>query len=76
MTIRAEPLISRLGILMVTVCLCGIMAYAVVQDNWIALVVCSLVLLFILGADTSAILRAWRGLPDPPEDHPREVTPK
>ena len=64
MTLRAEPLIPRWGVMIATLVVLGIMCYAVVDGNWIALVVLSLVLLFVLGADTTAMLRAWRGMPD------------
>jgi hypothetical protein len=70
MTLRAEPLIPRWGVMVATTVVLAIMAYAVFVDNWIALVVLSLVLLFVLGADTTAMLRAWKGVPDPP-DEPR-----
>lgn len=70
MSVRAEPLIPRWGVLVATFVVLGGMIYAVALANWIALVVFSLVLLFILGADVNQMVRSWRGLPDPPADRP------
>jgi hypothetical protein len=76
MTVRSEPLIPRWGVLVATFAVLGGMIYAVALANWIALVVFSLVLLFILGADVNQMIRSWRGMPDPPsEPAARETTP-
>lgn len=64
MTLRAEPLIPRWGVMLVALAVLAGMLLAVWRNNWIALVVQSLVLLFILGADVAAMLRAWRGTPE------------
>jgi uncharacterized protein YqgC (DUF456 family) len=64
-TVRAEPLIPRWGVMFVALAILAGMLLAVYRDNWIALVVQSLVLMFILGADVAAMLRAWRGTPEP-----------
>lgn len=63
--IRSEPLIPRWGVMLLALGILAGMLLAVWRNNWIALVVQSLVLLFILGADVAAMLRAWRGTPDP-----------
>jgi hypothetical protein len=65
MTVRAEPLIPRWGVMFLALGILAGMLLAVYRDNWIALVVQSLVLMFILGADVAAMLRAWRGTPEP-----------
>lgn len=65
MTVRAEPLVPRLVVMLLSFGVLAGMLLAVWRNNWIALVVLSLVLLFILGADVAAMLRAWRGTPDP-----------
>ena len=74
MTVRAEPLIPRWGVLVATFVVLGGMIYAVALANWIALVVFSLVLLFILGADVNQMLRSWRGMPDPPAEPATQET--
>jgi uncharacterized protein YqgC (DUF456 family) len=68
MTVRAEPLIPRWGVMFLALGILAGMLLAVFRDNWIALVVQSLVLLFILGADVAAMLRAWRGVAEPTTD--------
>ena len=68
MTLRAEPLIPRWGVMVATLAVLAGMLLAAYQNNWIALVVFSMVLLFILGADVAAMMRAWRGTPDPATD--------
>lgn len=61
---RAEPMVPRAGIMLLSIGVLGGMLLAVWRNNWVALVILSLVLLFILGADVAAMLRAWRGVPD------------
>lgn len=67
MTLRAEPMIPRWGVMVLSLGVLAGMLLSVDRNNWIGLVVLSLVLLFILGADVAAMLRAWRGAPDPPD---------
>lgn len=63
-------MIPRWGVMLLSLGVLAGMLLSVERNNWIGLVVLSLVLLFILGADVAAMLRAWRGSPDPPDSGP------
>jgi hypothetical protein len=70
-TVRSAPLIPRWAITLVTFALLALMGVAVSRGDYLTLVILSLVLFFILGADVAAMVRAWRGVPDQPGREPR-----
>lgn len=76
------PLIPRWSIVVIAFADVGGMIYAAILENWIAVLIMSVVLLVILGADVGAIFRAYRGVPETPEipqapapPAPKEVNP-
>lgn len=71
-TTRSTPLVPRWAVVIATFVVLGFMGLAIVRGNSIALVVLSLLLFFILGADVAAIVRAWRGLPPMADEAPDE----
>lgn len=68
MTIRSGPMVPSWGVIVAMLVDLGLMGFALFRNNWIGLVVLALVLMFILGADTTAMIRAWRGTPEPRPD--------
>lgn len=67
---RSAPLIPRWAVVVVTFVLVGVMAYVAAEGDYVTVIVLSVVLFFILGADVGAMLRAWRGLPPDPSREP------
>lgn len=60
----------RYAVVMVALGALGGMIYLGSRGNDVGTICCAVILLSVIGADLGAIIRAYRGLPDPPPTTP------
>lgn len=68
-------MIPRPAVVLVTIVILGAIVYTSGKGDYKTTIVLCMVLLFILGADVGAMIRGWRGTPDPPVAPPSEPPP-
>lgn len=57
----AGPMVPRWLVTVAFVALLGAMFYSATRNDYKAMIVSAVVILFILGADIGSLLRSWRG---------------